>query len=647
MKNAYIVSILLMLLTALTGSAQIMNRLGVDEDIFEAYSSCRLLPLEPSNLTIADSLYRIGVERNDYKIKTLALNVAFPAQYSLEDYDAMDKSIAEIKAIQEEHPDINDIYFVALYSYCQYLLYAERDNLAIIEAKNMVKNATEVGDPYGLMLSYRALAFIYDTRKNYKLAADCYKKAEEYCKSTDALVEHPTIEVLLAQELIELKQYDEARMYLADVEKHLDVSEILRVQFYYISALLGQHSGDNELFWKYYELLEGNDYYYAILDEDSQNLLSVFYFMSKGQNFKALEYAKLIVDEKLGTYALGDVYASLGEYKLSNDYYIKYISIADSLNVEIQNEDIAMLDVEMNNYQIREFAGKMQLKARTIEIFSLLAIMTLIATFLSIILVRTKRYQKNLEAKTIELQKATETAIDALENAKQANQIKTKFLQNMSHEIRTPLNAVVGFSQLMALPDGFLSAEEKDTYNSYIMNNTQMLTMLIDDILSLSDMENGNYNISKSLRVVNETAQYALKSVEQRVPCGVELKFSSEVDDSFMAYTDERRIQQVLINFLTNACKHTEKGSIHLHFSNTEVPGKGCFSVTDTGTGVPIDKADAIFDRFVKLDSFKQGAGIGLNICKIIAEKLGGDVYLDKSYTDGARFVFTFSMEQS
>jgi len=227
-----------------------------------------------------------------------------------------------------------------------------------------------------------------------------------------------------------------------------------------------------------------------------------------------------------------------------------------------------------------------------------------------------------------------------LEDNIAANKAKTMFLQNMSHEIRTPLNAMFGFSQLLGLPDGSWTEEEKQQYNSYIFNSYNMLDMLIGDIIDIADSEHGNYRINISGVPVNEICRNAMMSIEYRVPFGVNLYYTSDVPDSHIVKSDGRRIQQVLINYLTNACKHTEQGEIHVHCSTSENPGKLTFSVTDTGTGVPADKADLIFNRFTKLNNFIQGSGLGLNICRMVASKLGGEVYLDKTYTGGARFVF-------
>lgn len=221
-----------------------------------------------------------------------------------------------------------------------------------------------------------------------------------------------------------------------------------------------------------------------------------------------------------------------------------------------------------------------------------------------------------------------------------ANKAKTQFLQNMSHEIRTPLNALFGFSQLLGLPEGTWSNEEREQYNRYVFNSYNMLDMLIGDIIDVADSEHGNYRISLSEVNVNAICSSAIMSVEFRKPDAVNMYFTSDLPDSHIIHSDGRRIQQVLINYLTNACKHTEKGEIHLHCSTSEHPGRLTFSVTDTGHGVPADKADVIFNRFIKLNQHVQGSGLGLNICLMVASKLGGEVYLDKTYTNGARFVF-------
>jgi len=250
-----------------------------------------------------------------------------------------------------------------------------------------------------------------------------------------------------------------------------------------------------------------------------------------------------------------------------------------------------------------------------------------------------KKVTEQLKAANDDAMQAREEAMKLKEDAEKASAMKSLFLQNMSHDIRTPLNAIVGFAQLLGLPDGFLEEGEKEKFTTYITNNSNVLMMLVDDILNMSDVESGKYNISIKPGQCNELCRQTLKSVEYRVQPGVDLTFTTDTEESYLLETDERRVQQILTNFLTNACKHTTNGEINLDCSVNKDPDYVLFSVTDTGDGVPPEKAEKIFERFTKLNAYVEGAGIGLNICTTLAEKLGAKVSLDQDYKDGARFI--------
>ena len=225
--------------------------------------------------------------------------------------------------------------------------------------------------------------------------------------------------------------------------------------------------------------------------------------------------------------------------------------------------------------------------------------------------------------------------------AENANNMKTAFIQNMSHEVRTPLNSIIGFSQLLCLPEGTVTEEEKEEYLSFIMNNSQLLTVMVNAMLDISDMENGHYAIHNTPTNLNEIARLAIKAVEYRIPPGVQIVRMPGLEEDARYITDGMRVEQILINFLTNACKYTTSGEIVFGSSLVENPGYITFYVADTGPGVPAEKAESIFDRFVKLDSNIQGAGLGLSICRMVAKNLDGKVWLDTEYTQGARFILT------
>lgn len=242
-------------------------------------------------------------------------------------------------------------------------------------------------------------------------------------------------------------------------------------------------------------------------------------------------------------------------------------------------------------------------------------------------------------------QQDIETLEKARDEAIRESKAKDMFVQNMSHEVRTPLNAVVGFAQMLAMPPDFLTQEERDEYAEHMQHNSNTLIMLIDDILNISDIKSGNYKITLNDYKLNAVCNSALASVKYRVNDGIELRYDTDIDDTYMVHTDARRVQQILINYLTNAIKHTQKGSIVLSTSLSEHPGMITFAVTDTGEGVPAEQAKNIFHRFTKLNDFVQGTGLGLNICLMLAEKLHGEVFLDTAYQDGARFVFCLPIQ--
>lgn len=256
----------------------------------------------------------------------------------------------------------------------------------------------------------------------------------------------------------------------------------------------------------------------------------------------------------------------------------------------------------------------------------------LIALIVSLLFyVRTKKLKDELEISEAELR----TAKDA---AEEANRLKTAFLANMSHEIRTPLNSIVGFSNLLvSIPT---TPEEQKSYFDIIQNNSDLLLRLINDVLDISRLETERvaftyekYNIIEIFHQVISTMEYSNKSNN---------KFLLESEyTEYELYTDIQRLQQVLINLLSNANKFTKDGEIRLKFE-VEIPNnRVLFFVTDTGCGIPANKISTVFERFEKLNESSQGSGLGLAICRLITQKWGGDIWVDSTYKEGARFVFS------
>ncbi len=299
---------------------------------------------------------------------------------------------------------------------------------------------------------------------------------------------------------------------------------------------------------------------------------------------------------------------------------------------DINEDDNTMHKVLNDNQAILKEAAKNNTKVRILIFSTIVLMMGIIILYLL-----DRRRQREHTLKLLRIK--NDELVMARNEAEAANRMKTKFIQNISHEIRTPLNSIVGFAQLMLDPEQKLSDEEKAKFKDIINNNAELLITLINDILKISDLENDNYTLTFAKEKVNDILAMSVSMVMHGKPEGVKLHFTSEVPDSHEFVTDGKRLEQLLVNLLTNAEKNTVQGEIRLHCSASENPGMMTFSVTDTGTATPPEEAEAVFDRFYRPDGFKPGTNLGLNICRIIAEKLGGKVYLDTTYTSGSRFV--------
>ena len=239
--------------------------------------------------------------------------------------------------------------------------------------------------------------------------------------------------------------------------------------------------------------------------------------------------------------------------------------------------------------------------------------------------------------KATEEKKRADELQKALDQAAIADRVKTVFIQNMRHEIRTPLNAILGFAQLMS---NDLSDEERSLYNGYIMESNNQLLSTLDDIIDVSNMEVGTFNFHFSDVNVDQLCNECMEEIRELLPEGVEYIYQP-LNTGVKLHSDSKRIGQVLHNLLSNACKNTQSGRITLSTTHYAANDRIQFVVTDTGTGIPPDKTDVIFEHFEKLDHYSPGLGLGLYVCRLIARALGGDIYLDTTYTDGARFVFT------
>lgn len=301
---------------------------------------------------------------------------------------------------------------------------------------------------------------------------------------------------------------------------------------------------------------------------------------------------------------------------LASQNYIRQISTIKA-KYQVDKIEIAS-DEEYNKIITSILVGSLAL----LVLFSLLAI----------------RLKKQREI----VQLSTKRLITSRINAENATRAKSVFLSNMSHEIRTPLNALSGFSSL--LTEEGLDESTRRQCNEVIQQNSELLLKLINDVIDLSSLEFGKLQFSIGQHDAVAICQNVIDTVNKVKQTQAELSFSTELKELMME-TDDSRLQQVLINLLINATKFTPEGSIVLELKK-EADDMALFTVSDTGCGIPKEKQAHIFQRFEKLNENAQGSGLGLSICQLIIEHIGGEIWIDPDYTGGSRFCFTHPIHQ-
>ncbi|WP_337785340.1 ATP-binding protein [Prevotella sp.] len=319
---------------------------------------------------------------------------------------------------------------------------------------------------------------------------------------------------------------------------------------------------------------------------------------------------------------------------------------SDAKKLTYNNERLLseQLAKTLENQNLQHKINEQKIKSKRIT----LAFTSLLLLLMYLYLRYNKRAASILKEKNMNLKKTLEELSIANDKAQESDKKKTEFIQNMSHEVRTPLNAIVGFSQMLATEsDTNLSEEDRKQISQIINTNSEILNTIITNILDLTSIENGRYTIKENVVNINDLCKSAIESVKHRKAEDVEMIFKTDIPDNYAITTDKTRVLQVITNLLSNAVKNTEHGSITLGCSLNEQSGMVMFSVTDTGIGIKKEQQEKIFERFYKIDHFKPGTGLGLNICKAIAEKLNGSVGIDSSYTNGARFYFSIPNDTS
>ena len=633
-----IILTLILTLPAAITSAQ-NNAYGIDDECYTLFQRAESLAGtvtdEQFNL-VNDSLLHSALAKSDdkaqvlYYVERLKHNIR-----SKGDESRILKAFEELKTISLSHGYRQ--YFYYAYELTQNYYYnTGRANTAIELLQEMQAVALEQSDAYGLWYSSRYMVSLYMDMNDYVSAKKYILQAiKVYNETDDPTVKRQSISRVYC-DLADTYPVtsDSMRLFIDKAwETSIQHYDTLRCNYYL--AVIAAMDKDEESYRKYRDYCL-NDDQLRVITPTAKTMFHLIDDVIDGtineKELKEIEGLSRMREMKF-VVNITELYG----YESTAFHLEKHLMELMENQFSRSNQlNLAELDAKMNNNLLTaNLAQKSQQLAHTTLILTILITAVLLG-----LLAFAYSQVIGLRRRRIKDERMINQLTEANSRAEIANAAKTRFVQNMSHEVRTPLNAIVGFSQLLSLPDDSLTPEEKQEFSNHIMNNTKILMMLLEDILNTTDMENGRYKITYDEGELHYMCHAAITSSEHRLHPGVKMLYQPESEEPFTFRTDPQRVQQILINLLTNACKHTSQGQIVLASSVTARPGFVIFTVTDTGTGVPADQAEVIFDRFTKLNGFVQGTGLGLSICREIATLMGAKVYLDTSFTNGgARFV--------
>ncbi|MBT9900610.1 tetratricopeptide repeat-containing sensor histidine kinase [Bacteroides thetaiotaomicron] len=521
-------------------------------------------------------------------------------------------------------------------------LYSLRGDIgnAIDEAREMYEKAETIKYDFGMALSSAAIGDAYFCSNMPEEAIASYKEAIRHPAASPENNYYKEMTILkLIQTLILKERTQEAEKYRKMLSESKSIHSNQTLQFLTLATDVSYYIQKNELPNAHNCLLQAEQIYLS----DKQPYYSTTYNYMQGR------YNAAIGKHTLALQYYDNILTDIRQ-KMQSIIYLQIAYIKANLLIEMDHkkeaarlyEEISMITDSViapsyahriNNLRAsyEENRMKVENKAEFNRIFlgGIVIGIIVLGVMIYLVIHIVKQNKKIAESK-IRMEQSRL-------NAENAMQSKSLFLSNMSHEIRTPLSALSGFSSL--LTEQALDEETRRQCGDIIQQNSDLLLKLINDVIDLSNLEIGNmkfnFNYCDAIAICNNV----IDTVNKVKQTQAELRFNTSLP-SLKLYTDDSRLQQLLINLLINATKFTPQGNITLEVQQ-ESEDFALFSVTDTGCGIPLEKQSSIFNRFEKLNEGAQGTGLGLSICQLIIERIGGKIWIDPNYTTGCRFYFT------
>lgn len=379
--------------------------------------------------------------------------------------------------------------------------------------------------------------------------------------------------------------------------------------------------------------------FYRLIDEYPKAIKYcdsvIHYFRNSGLKIDLSEHVVSTLKDKI------DMLDSLHLYKEAFYAHKEYAALLDSARLKNINDKLEDLEIQkrVDELVIEKKALEIDLQKSRNQLYMFLSLFILAIS--SAVFVAFRLWKINSLYK--KLQESNRLVILASEKAQESEKMKNAFIKNMCHEVRTPLNAINGFAELIATEDNTL--EEKQEFSKIIFENCNHITSMMNSVLEIAQLDSNKDDLPLSgvnIHLLCSCEMEQIKRLYGKPDIEYRLEGNREKD---LAFTNQSHFSLILSHLLNNANKFTEKGNITLSYEPEEEQNRMVVSITDTGCGISPDKREWIFERFTKADDFVPGSGLGLYLCRQIAHRLKGNIYVDPDYTTGLRIILTIPLK--
>lgn len=554
--------------------------------------------------------------------------------YADSDEQAFYEASVKMKEYYLEH-NKRDSYYKILLNEILYDTEQGKTYRAIKKANAMLEEMEQKNDKrYDIV--YSALGNIYDMRGNYRMANKYYQEAVKACEPNDtgSLISIYSRIASLQAHREPQKAWEVNELFGKMAVKSPEYYKLFTVNKGEIAFYLKDKKRFEEAYKQYQQICQDH----PLINSHGKDMMGMARAAFNGDYDTAL---KILDKESIDFDPLDrcdmriQVYEMMGHREKALEEVAKRRDLRDSLNSDMLFESINEINSEMGIQRIQDRSRMDRERANKRQKLLLSAIILLLLAALGLVISRSlvrRRYQKKLLKQNKELE-------IALSRAEESDRMKTSFIEHVSHEIRTPLNVITGFAQIITNPWYNLEEEERNKMISDISTNTIEITNIVNELLEVAEGESKEYyqqndNININLLCKDVMDRMALVNNGK-----LQLQYKSLIDDNLVVHSNRIALERILCQLMKNAIKFTQKGSVELRVRERAGHGGIEFSVTDTGIGIPEKDHEKIFERFYKIDPFKQGMGLGLTMSRQIAERLDGSLNIDPTYKKGARFL--------